>query len=155
MFNKSSPYLWIIYDTFMKLINPLMNRAHESIEPSFFVTYYYIISPSTVSYLHIVTFIFNSHRSVVFFWIIRSQKENLWGVTSGGQITEIFLGSTLIAAESISAVQRALFTGGAIINENGRDIGIWYTTINCKGVVEQSSTFISLYYLIKTSLSLI
>ena len=70
----------------MRAIKILVNRTRGSIEP-FWVAYYSIMEPGSVSSLLPATTRVVAHDGMVSVRIIRIQENNLWGVRRGGQST--------------------------------------------------------------------
>ena len=91
-----------------------------------------------------------THDVMVSVRIITIQDNNLWGVRSGGQITNRFSRDNRNGSwKRIRGIAGYYVRAGTIINGHGRQIQIWATTIKWKDTSEsvKKCPIISLYNL--------
>ena len=139
MLYEEIPFIWIILRKTMTVITFIsFIRACGSVEPCFFVAYFFIMFPTAVSSFHPVTVI------IIFLYvmgrvriIIRYRKESWW-TRRGVQSTNIiFRGNRNGSWKQIWIIVGYFIQAVSIINSNGSYIKRWDTTIIWKGITRE------------------
>ena len=120
----------------MTVINPLFNWTRGAIEPRFVVAHFSFMEPGALSTCFPVISRVSTHDGMLSVKIIRFFYRKLWGIGRGGQCTtRVSRGNRNGSWKWIRGIPEYFVRAGNIINGKVRDIQIWYTKINWKGII--------------------
>ena len=121
----------------MSEISAIVSWAPGSIEPQVLLAPFSAMKHGAVSYLCPSMERLVTHYCTVSVMVIRIWFKNLQLIGRGGKRNNIVYMVNIYGSwKRIRGIMGYFVQVGDIINGNGRDIQIWYTRINWKGIIE-------------------